>query len=192
MPEKPRYRRIEEWDPKQVYFIAKLFFDGVKAWDIRDTTNEKFRLVGKAQWTHQNVFSAVVRAREMGWVRFSPPVEAVLASDLQRVFKLRQMPIVVQPPSPRENHLVAEKGAESAFEFILERQEDQLFEDAQVEPVSIGLGVGRASLDFARHLAELIQGHKFRSRIKLNLHAITALISTSLRATPNARASLAA
>ena len=156
-------------DPKQVLRICELFFADTKAQEIADLVNSDFRLQKPNDWNRQNVYAALALAKQNGWVEFRPPGDRDLEKKLVTRFKLKPGTVhVVVTPRPEDNELVATSAARIALDRIRKLHDDGL------ETVGLGLGVGRACLDFARHLSSLIRTAHDRARIRLTLHAISA------------------
>ena len=160
---------VANMDPKQVLRICELFFADRKAQKIADDVNKEFQLKAPHDWNRQNVYAALARAKEEGWVEFRPPGDRDLEERLAKRFKLKPKAVhVVATPRPEDNELVALSAARIALERIRKLHEEGL------ERVGLGLGVGRACLDFSRHLSSLIRTDPDRARIQLTLHAISA------------------
>jgi hypothetical protein len=156
-------------DSKQVLRICELFFADTKAQEIADLVNSEFQLKKPAEWNRQNVYAALKLAKELGWVKFQSPGNRSLEESLVKDFKLKPKTVhVVATPRPEDNELVASSAASIALERIRKLHKDGL------ETVGLGLGVGRACLDFARHLSSLIRTAPDRTSIRLTLHAISA------------------
>jgi DNA-binding transcriptional regulator LsrR (DeoR family) len=156
-------------DAKQVLRICELFFADTKAQEIADLVNAEFKLRQPNDWNRQNVYAALALAKQNGWVEFRPPGDRDLEERLAKRFKLKPKTVhVVATPRPEDNELVACSAARIALERIRKLHEEGL------ETVGLGLGVGRACLDFARHLSSLIRTAHDRASIRLTLHAISA------------------
>ena len=154
---------------KQVLRICELFFSDTKAQDIADLVNDEFHLRPPHDWNRQNVYAALALAKQEGWVEFRPPGDRDLEERLASRFKLKPKTVhVVATPRPEDNELVASSAARIALERI------RKFHEEGLETVGLGLGVGRACLDFSRHLSSLIRTAHDRASIRLTLHAISA------------------
>jgi len=162
-------RKLTSYDPRQILRIMELFFDGTwTAERIASKVNEEFAS-DKPQWNRQTVYAAFQLARELGYVRFCAPSDRKVAEDLATEFDLRlEDTHVVPTPNPESNYLIGVRAAEVAIDRIQElRSRGQ-------KTIGLGLGVGRACLDFCKALATLIRTSPDRTDIRLTLHAISS------------------
>ena len=151
---------------KEVVFrIAELFFEGKKVTTIRDEVNDQLK--PDPPLTREAVYPLLSKAISYGLVKLVPPVRDELAREVAKKFKCDQGSIkVVLTMDPKYNYLVAEEAAELVFGRLRDLKKKNH------DPVGIGIGPGRATLDFSRRLSELLRREPGLPRI--NLHAISA------------------
>ncbi len=149
-----------------VFRITQLFFDeGKKVTQIRDTVNRELK--PDPRLTREAVYPLLARAKADGYVRVIPPVHEQLAEEIVNRFGCERGSISVVPTlEPRFNYLVAEVAAGLVLDILR-----RLKKGGQNE-IGLGIGPGRATLDFARHLGELLNTELGLPQI--NLHAIGA------------------
>jgi DNA-binding transcriptional regulator LsrR (DeoR family) len=152
--------------PKETVFrVAQLFFEGHKVTQIRDIVNKEMR--PNPGLTRESIYPLLFRAQSYGFVRLVPPLHERLAEGIVKRFGCDRGSIKVVPtPEPRFNQLVAEVAAGLVQELL------RGLKKGGQDVVGIGIGPGRASLDFARHLGELLNTEP--SLPQINLHAISA------------------
>jgi DNA-binding transcriptional regulator LsrR (DeoR family) len=162
-------RLKNESDSKAVFMVAKYFFDGMKARDIAIKINSELKPAKR--FSRESVYPLLTEARKRGFVRLVPPVEAELAKEIAKKFStnenllIEQQITVVRTGTRHLNEYVAHKAAELALKRIRETAAA-----TKKEFVGLGLGPGRATLDFCRHLAKLMESETNIPDIKL--HAI--------------------
>jgi DNA-binding transcriptional regulator LsrR (DeoR family) len=158
-------RKRSERDPNLVFLVAKLFFDGKKVREIVEDVN---KLMPAESLNREGVYPLLAEAKRLGYVRLSPPLEGRLAAEVANKFQCKPEHItVVRTPGAAHNEHVAQKAAELTLDLIRKA------EVSSGKRVGLGLGPGRATLDFSRALGELL-----RSEIdvpgKIDLFAICA------------------
>ena len=153
-------RRKIESDPKVVFRVAQLFFEGVSVREIAKIVNEEFRLARPLN--RERVYPLLADAREMNLVRLVAPLEKSLADAVAQKFGCSAQQITVVPTQGKHlNVNVANKAADITLELI------RAVGEATGKPVGLGLGPGRATLDFSRHLGELLEAEIKVPKIKL-------------------------
>ncbi len=155
-----------------VFRIAQLFFDeGKKVSQIRDIVNRELK--PDPRLTREAVYPLLASAKSHGFVRLVPPLHERLAEEIVQRFGCERGSIkVVSTQEPRFNYFVAEVAASLVLEIL------RRLKKGGQEEVGIGIGPGRATLDFARHLGGLLRTESGLPQI--NLHAISAGCPTEL------------
>ena len=149
-----------EPDPKVVFRVADLFFQGASVRDIAKTVNDEFPLAKPLN--RESVYPLLAEARRRHFVRLVPPIEGKLAQEIARKFSCNSKHItVVRTHGKHLNEFVAAKAAEVTLDLIRE------VGVSSGEPVGLGLGPGRATLDFSRHLGEMLTSEINVPKIKL-------------------------
>ena len=142
-----------------VFRIAELFFDGLKVSRIADTVNEEQHL--RPRLSRESIYPLLSTAATKGFARLVPPLDETLRRKLVDRFALKPDRVrVVRIPNPESNARVAATAADLAYEVLstLGRGTD---------PIGVGLGPGRATLEFSRHLVQLLRAKPLRSKLKL-------------------------
>jgi DNA-binding transcriptional regulator LsrR (DeoR family) len=117
--------------------------------------------------TRESIYPALRRATERSLIRLNPPIEETLGSSVAEKFGCDPKQIrVVDTAHKGASALVADAAADLTLE-ILKTLANRL--DA---PVGLGLGPGRATLDFSRRLSNLLRTDKEPPEI--GLYAISA------------------
>lgn len=133
--------------------VATLFLrERKKVEDIRKILEPEFRGL-----TRQMIYPLLADACELGLIRFVPPVEDNFAEQLAAKYPKRGASDgglsdlhVVYTGGPEHNDLTSAKAAAIAFDVVLELVRKG------ITPVGLGLGPGKATLDFSRHFSELL------------------------------------
>lgn len=160
----------EKQDDALVFRVAALFIEeGMKPKDIADHINKDS--TGGFRLTRASIYPLLNRARAKKFLRLVAPLEEALADQVAGRFGcLGESIRVVNTDDPKLNTYVSAAAAEVAWELAKE-----LNRRRGRNPVSLGLGPGGATLDFSRHLSELISSDPaMPSGLKLKLFAITA------------------
>jgi DNA-binding transcriptional regulator LsrR (DeoR family) len=143
---------------------AELFFGGKTATEIRDVINHEYSPVPRL--TRESVYPLLVKAKSRGFIQFVPPIERSLSDQVIKQFDCAPDSVVVVNTTGKEStELVAAAGAELALKLI-----KQIWR-RKGTPVGVGLGPGRATLDFSVRLSRLLEEP---DAPKLNLFAISA------------------
>jgi DNA-binding transcriptional regulator LsrR (DeoR family) len=153
-------RKKTEPDPNIVFLVAKLFFDGMTVREIADQVNAQFKLT--KQLNRESVYPLLAEARRLKFARLVAPLEGRLAEEIARTFRCDPKHItVVRTPGKQLNEFVAAKAAELTLDLIRE------VGASSRGPVGLGLGPGRATLDFSRYLSDLLRSEIDLPQIKL-------------------------
>ena len=148
-----------------VFRIAKLFFEGKKVTQIKEIINDD--VSPNPSLTREAVYPLLAKAIDLGFVRLVPPIQEELGKGVADRFGCEPGTIkVVSTTERRFNYLVAEVAASLVLELLRELRR------GGHDPVGIGIGPGRATLDFARQLGRLLSSELGLPQI--NLHAISA------------------
>ena len=128
------------------------------------TVQQIARSVGLSR---QAIYPLLAKARDRGFIALNPPVAQERANQIIRKFKCPAGSItVVNVSDQRMAEHVAAAAAARVLVLI------KTLGESGLETVGLGLGPGRATLDFSRHLASLLPTHA--SLPKLKLFAISA------------------
>ncbi len=154
-------------DQAVAFRIAELFLrEKLSAPAVADRIKAEFPVL-PYKVTRETVYPLLARARELGFVRLVPPLEQKLARQIEERFGCPKESVrVVDCRSPESNELVSAAAADWAVELIKELRE------AVGEPVGVGLGPGRATLDFSLAFSQQLRENL--SLPKLKLVAISA------------------
>jgi len=143
-------RRRNEADPNVVFLVAKLFFDGMRVREIAQQVNAELRPAKRLN--REAVYPLLAEARRLKYVRLAPPLEGRLAEEVARKFEFDAKHItVVRTQGKHLNEFVAARAAELTLDLIRD------ISGSSGKPVGLGLGPGRATLDFSRYLGELLR-----------------------------------
>jgi DNA-binding transcriptional regulator LsrR (DeoR family) len=152
-------------DDHQLFRVAELFLAGEKAADIAHKINEQQQ--PKPPLTRESIYPLLVKARDAGFIRLVPPLETSLAGELADKFKCELGSLLVVNVDGRHSgDHVAAAAAELVLGFIKEIAHHSR------RCVSLGLGPGRATLGFSKHLSAMV--HSDPDVFKLRLVAIGA------------------
>jgi len=148
-----------------LFRVAELFLKGKKAADIANQINQEQK--PKSPLTRESIYPLLEKAREAGFIRLVPPIEQTLAGQLAAKFGCDvESLLVVNVEGQHSGEYVAAAAAELVLGFIKE------IVHHSGQPVSLGLGPGRATLDFSKHLSAMV--HSDPDAFKLRLVAIGA------------------
>ena len=149
-----------------IYRVAELWLrERMSPSDIADLIN---RTIPGASLSRESVYPMLREALELGFIRLQPPVHETLAGELEKKFGLAPGSVrVVECPTGRSNVGVSAAAAEWAGELVKE-----IARNTKSPEVTVGLGPGSATLDFARRFSEVIA--EDANAPHLNLVAITA------------------
>lgn len=162
----PNSKSLPNADDDVVFRTAWLFLEGLKASKICDQLRREYPTLAI---TREGIYPLLAKAKLRGFLRLVPPLETTLAERIAERFP-RILPSdirVVSTGGKAANEFVSAVAAEVALDLIkdLGRQ--------RIDPIGIGLGPGKATLDFSKHLSELLNAETDRLP-KLKLFAITA------------------
>lgn len=129
---------------EQVFQVAKLFFDDKLT--ISQIANE-------LNLSREGVYPLLAHARDFGFINFVPPLQDQLAEKIAKKFSFPKKYIQVVNVTFKEmNDIVALEAARWVLELIKTISEEQ-----EKSVVGIGLGPGRATLDFCHHFVYMLQ-----------------------------------
>lgn len=156
-----RKESLRNCHPTTVFRVAELFFEDPNprmktiAQRVNDELNPSPRV------TREMVYPILAQAKKLGYVRLEPPLQNDLAARVADSFGLDLDDIsVVATPGRQSNQYVAAAAARRVFDQIVQRTNPK-------RPVTLGLGPGRATLDFSRELGLLIRSANQPVRIRL-------------------------
>jgi hypothetical protein len=133
---------------------------------IADQINQEFPTL-QPKLTRETVYPFLQKAREFGFLHLVAPLEENLARRIESTFHCPGGSVrVVDCPVPGSNASVSAAAATWAMELLKELQK------SADGPLGIGLGPGRATLDFSRAFSARLREDP--SVPKVNLIAITA------------------
>jgi DNA-binding transcriptional regulator LsrR (DeoR family) len=156
----------QKTDPAVIFRAAQLFLGPErKAQKIVDTINLEFNL--QPRLTREAAYPLLQSARELGFIKLVPPFERQLAAEIVKKYGCPDRNVyVVDCPQPGSSEYVSAAAASLALRLARD-----LHSKSQ-QPVGLGLGPGRATLDFSSHLSRELS--EDTSSLKLNLVAISA------------------
>ncbi|MGO8691951.1 MAG: hypothetical protein ACLQLG_20210 [Thermoguttaceae bacterium] len=143
-----------------IFRVATLFFEGRSVREIAEQVNTELR--PDKPLNRESVYPLLAEARRLRFVRLVAPLEGRLASEVARKFACNPQHItVVRTQGKHLNRYVADIAAEIALDLI------RATGAALGGTVGLGLGPGRATLDFSRCLSELLRSEINVPKIKL-------------------------
>jgi DNA-binding transcriptional regulator LsrR (DeoR family) len=154
-----------------VFRIAQLFIgergNNLSPKDIAEQVSQEFRR--QPPLNREAIYPLIAEAVRRGFIKLVPPVSEQLAGKIRARFPNLQSCIlrVVETAGQHDNAKVATVAAELALEHLGEISKAK---NGQV--VGLGLGPGRATLDFCQAFGRLLAGHS--EPVKLKLVAISA------------------
>jgi DNA-binding transcriptional regulator LsrR (DeoR family) len=153
----------QTYDEALIFRVADLFFRKMTVKTIAETLG----------LSREAVYPLLVRARDLELVRLVPPVEKTLTQKFAEKFQCAEESIRVVNVEGKEqgNHIPA-AAAELVLGLIKEVSRSGR------HPVRLGLGPGRATLDFSKELSILLRSEPDVPQLKLV--AITSGCSTQL------------
>ncbi|MGD0519196.1 MAG: hypothetical protein ABSA26_16795, partial [Thermoguttaceae bacterium] len=159
-------RKKNESNRVAIFMAAKYFFDGMSAKDIAKKINQELKL--PKPLSRESIYPMLAEARRLKYIRLVPPLEEEMPKQIAQRFNCNEEHItVVRTPAKHLNEFVAYKAAEIALDLIRATAAA-----TKKKEIGLGLGPGRATLDFCQHLGQLLQSET--NVPKLNLHAISA------------------
>ena len=164
----------KKFEPALLYRAAELLFVersqpagrlGMK--EIAERLKQEFGQDLKI--TRETLYPLVEEAVRQHLVRLVPPVSQALRGELVKRFPglAKEEVEVVETTGRDDNEKVSALAAEKALEALI-----RIAQTKAGKPVGIGLGPGRATLEFCRYLSPRLQKHD--KDLKLLLVAITA------------------
>jgi DNA-binding transcriptional regulator LsrR (DeoR family) len=133
---------------------------------IAEVLNREFPTLS-VKLTRETVYPLLQRARELGFLRLVAPLEEKLAREIESKFSCPKGSVrVVDCPSPGSNEKVSAAAADWAVDLVKDLHQ------AVGGTVGLGLGPGRATLDFTRAFSNHLRNDP--SLPKLNLVAISS------------------
>jgi DNA-binding transcriptional regulator LsrR (DeoR family) len=163
-----------KYHPALLYRAAELLFvergQGRARLGMKEIAERLKKEFGKdLKITRETVYPLVEEAARLHLVRLVPPVDEALRQQLAARFPgLPEDEVeVVETTGQKDNEKVAALAAEKALAALV-----RIARTKPGEPVGIGLGPGRATLEFCRYLSPRLQMHD--KALKLQLVAITA------------------
>jgi len=169
VPVKPD--REQRGDDPLVFRVAELFLGGRGAGlspsDIAAKVSGEF--ARKPALTREAIYPLIGEAVRRGFLRLVPPVDRQLAEQVSAKYpSLHPGALhVVQTAGPHDNAKVAVVAAELALQHLAD-----VLKTKRGPVVGVGLGPGRATLDFCRAFSSLLAGYP--EPVKLKLVAISA------------------
>jgi DNA-binding transcriptional regulator LsrR (DeoR family) len=164
----------EEYKPELLYRAAELLFvkrgHGDKRLRMKQIAEMLKKEYGKdLKLTRETLYPLVEKAVELKLVQLVPPVNQALRQELAARFPgLSEDEVeVVETKGPDDNSKVPAMAAEKALAALV-----RIAKTGRAKPVGLGLGPGRATLEFCRFLSDRLQVH--HKALKLQLVAITA------------------
>lgn len=164
----------EKYTPELLYRTAELLFvkrgEGARRLgmkQIADLLNQQFG--AHLKLTRETLYRLVEEAVRQNLVRLVPPVSVALREQLVAKFPglAAEEVEVVETTGPSDNAKVAAMAAEKALAALV-----RIAEKKGGAPVGLGLGPGRATLEFCRFLSPQLRLHPNPPRLRLV--AITA------------------
>lgn len=147
-----------------LFRVADLFFRQKKS-----VTEISDALKGDMLISRQAVYPLLAKARDWGFVKLVPPRHDVLAEQIICAYRLK-------PGSIRVVNVVG-KGMGEHIAAVTAERVTEIVKELGLSgrnPVGLGLGPGRATLDFSRHLAGLLTAEPTPTMPRLKLFAISA------------------
>lgn len=160
----------QQYDPDVLYRTAELFLDqeNVKR-SVQDIANQVNReLKPNRPLTRESVYKVIAHAKSEGIVKLNLPLNRQLKEKLEARFPLcKGKTFVVSTIDKSQNSRVSDVAAEHTVELVR-----TIAKKRASNTVGLGLGPGRATLDFCKHFGTRI---KFETDFpQLRLVAISA------------------
>jgi hypothetical protein len=159
-------------DDAVIFRVAQLFLGGrgpgLSPTEIATQVSKEFKR--QPPLSRETIYPLIGEAVRRGFLRLVPPVDQQLAEQVVAKYPCLQPPgtlSVVQTAGPHDNAKVAVAAAEAALKLLA-----QVLENKRDANAGIGLGPGRATLDFCRAFSGLLAGYP--EPVKLKLVAISA------------------
>ena len=158
-------------DDAVVFRVAQLFLGargaGLSTSAIAEQVNREFPR--QRELTREAVYPLIGEAVQRGFLKLVPPVNQQLADKVSAKYpNLATSALrVVETAGPHDNAKVAVVAAELALDYL-----GEIMKAKKGPVVGIGLGPGRATLDFCGAFRDLLRGYP--EPVKLRLVAISA------------------
>jgi len=149
-----------------IFRITELFLQRDPKHRTVDSVVEQVNREFSLELTRESIYPLLNRARQLDYLKLEAPLEEKLAREIEGKFDLGPRKVVVVDCPKEANEHVSAAAAREAMRLA---REVRL---ATGKPVGIGLGPGRASLDFSRYFSDEIRTDA--SVPELNLVAISA------------------
>jgi len=153
-PQKQDHHHRE--DDALVFRVAQLFIgpggESRSPTDIADQVTREFNR--HPALSRERIYPLITEAVQRGFLRLVPPVSQQLADKLTTRYPSLQSSIlrVVETASPQDNANVATAAAQLALDHL-----GEITKHKKGQPVGLGLGPGRATLDFCRAFGTLLR-----------------------------------
>ena len=163
--------QLQRADDAVVFRAAQLFLGerapGLSPSEIATQISAEFDL--RPKLTREAIYPMISEAIRRGFLRLVPPVHQQLAERVRAKYpNLKGVTLsVVQTAGQHDNAKVSAVAAELAFAHL-----QDIIRATNDPTVSVGLGPGRATLDFCRAFSGLLAGYP--EPVKLRLVAISA------------------
>jgi DNA-binding transcriptional regulator LsrR (DeoR family) len=138
--------------------------DGLTATEIAKKVNKE--LHPNPALTREGIYPALRRARDHGFIKLDPPIEETLGKSIEAKYNCPNQVRVVDTAHQRASASVADAAADLTMKLMKELALNQ------GSAVGLGLGPGRATLDFSKRLSNLLRTDKEPPDI--GLYAISA------------------
>lgn len=163
--------QLQRSDDAVIFRAAQLFLGdrapGLSPSEIATQISAEFDL--RPKLTREAIYPMISEAIRRGFLRLVPPVHQQLAERVRAKYpNLKGVTLsVVQTAGQHDNAKVSAVAAELAFAHL-----QDIIRATNDPTVSVGLGPGRATLDFCRAFSGLLAGYP--EPVKLRLVAISA------------------
>ncbi len=158
----------QPYSEELMFYVCNAFLEGEKAEQIAQRANARYK--PEPPLTRQSVYKVMAEAREYGMLWLAVPMEQQLAKQITERFGCGKDTVhVVSTLSEKDNHLVAAVAARLALDLIRDLAKEKARDDVKPKDlfVGIGLGVGRATLDFSDSLSKLLKAEIDFPKLKL-------------------------
>jgi hypothetical protein len=163
--------RESRGDDGVVFRIAQLFIgergEGLSPKEIAERVNREFPR--QRELTREGIYPLIGEAVRRGFLKLVPPVSRQLAAEISARYPTLQSCVlrVVETAGKHDNAKVAAVAAEVALDHL-----GEIVRAKRGAVVGLGLGPGRATLDFCRAFGGLLADYS--EPVKLKLVAISA------------------
>jgi DNA-binding transcriptional regulator LsrR (DeoR family) len=142
-----------------VFRLCHLFFvQGLNVSEIAAEINKELNF----NLSREQIYPLLAQAMKLELISLQPPVNKKVAAEVAKKFELNAERIrVVNVSDKWGGEHVAAEGARWVLDLLKE------IAGSEHKPVRLGLGPGRATLDFSRHLGRLLESDVHPPRLKL-------------------------